>query len=131
MPGQFGYELDLNKLQDYEIEAVKQQIRDYKAYGEVFHKGDLYRLTEADNKKFFINEFISEDKQTVIVTMFCVKATPNDVVNHIKLRGLEKGANYKLEGSDETLSADFLMNFGINKVFGKDYENAILVFKKV
>lgn len=131
MPGQFGYELDLNKLQDYEIEAVKQQIKDYKAYGEVFHKGDLYRLTEADNRDFAVNEFVSEDGNTVIVTLFCVKATPNDVVHHIKLQGLQHGATYKRVDTDIEFSADFLMNFGINKCFVKDYENEILVFKKV
>lgn len=130
MPGQFGYELDLNKLQDYEIEAVKQQIKDYKAYGSVFHRGDLYRLTEADNRDYSVNEFISEDKNTVIVTLFCIKATPNDKIRHIKLRGLEKGATYKIKGTEEILSAEFLMNYGLNKCFSKDYENEFIIFEK-
>lgn len=131
MQGQFGYELDLNKLQDCEIDIVKEQIKTYKQYGSVFHRGDMYRLTESDNKEYCVNEYISEDTNTVIVTLFCIKATPNDVIHHIKLSGLNAESKYRLKDTDKVFGGDFLMNCGINKRFCKDYENLMLVFERI
>ena len=42
--GTFGYELDLNKLSDAEIEEVKAQIRFMKEYRELLQFGTFYRL---------------------------------------------------------------------------------------
>ena len=44
IPGQFGFELDLNKCTEEELEIAKKAVEDYHCLGEVFHKGDLYRL---------------------------------------------------------------------------------------
>ncbi len=131
MSGQFGYELDLNKLTEKEIEKVKKQIKDYKKYGEVFHKGDLYRLRTPQHGDYVVNEFISEDKNTVIVTVFVLKATPNDAIHRVMLKGLDIKASYALSGTDKVLAGDLLMNAGfILKDLDTDYATATFVFNK-
>ena len=77
MQGQLGYELDLGKLSDDDFAEVKKQIAFYKEYGEVFHKGDLYRLYDPNKGVLASNEFVSEDGGTVIVTVMTLKASPN------------------------------------------------------
>ena len=73
-PGQLGYELDLNKLSDADMEEVKAQVLRYRSLGEIFHRGDLYRLVNPDEDDCTALEFISEDEY--------VEVTPN----HIRLR---------------------------------------------
>ncbi len=131
MMGQFGYELDLNKLSDSEIETVKEQIRTYKKLGPVFHKGDLFRLVTPENGNFVSNEFISEDGDTVIVTNCVLRAVPNSSVYYLKLKGLDRNAQYVLEETGKVYGGDILMSSGIPYQLSNDYESKILVFNKM
>ncbi|MBR2043274.1 MAG: alpha-galactosidase [Clostridia bacterium] len=130
MMGQFGYELDLNKLNENEIEAVKEQIKTYKKLGSVFHSGSLYRLVTPENGNFVSNEFVSEDKNTVIVSNCVMRAVPNSPVYYLKLQGLDVNAVYLLEETGKCYGGDILMSAGIPYQLTKDYDTRILVFKK-
>ena len=130
MQGQLGYELDLGKLSDDDFAEVKKQIAFYKKYGEVFHKGDLYRLYDPNKGVLASNEFVSEDGGTVIVTVMTLKASPNAPVEKILLRGLDGDADYRLEGSDTVYHGDMLMQAGLSYLPTADYQNRIYVFKK-
>ncbi len=129
MPGQFGYELDLNKLTDDEIEQVKEQIKTYKKHGEVFHKGDLYRLFTPDKSRLVTNEFVSEDGNTVLVSNFLLKATPNDSIFYVKLQGLDPNALYRFNA--KVYGGDVLMQNGIPYAPNGDYATALWVLEKV
>ena len=131
MQGQFGYELDLNKLTDSEIEEVKEQIKNYKRLGEIFHKGDLYRLVTPDNNFFTSNQFISQDKNTVVVLNFVIRAMPNPPVKYLKLKGLDRAAKYAIEGTDTVISGDILMSVGLRYQLSKDFDNEIIILKKL
>lgn len=130
MQGQFGYELDLNRLSDSDIEQVKEQIRFYKKYGEVFHKGDLYRLQLPQDGPVATNEFVSEDKNTVIVVRFVLKATPDPGPDFVRLCGLDEKAVYTEEGTGRQIGGDVLMNAGISLMPKADYMTQIRVFHK-
>lgn len=129
--GQFGYELDLNKLTDSEIEAVREQIKTYKRLGEIFHKGDLYRLVTPDNSNFVSNEFISEDKKKIILVNCVLRAIPNSPVYYLKLKGLEREAMYAIEGTDKVLSGELLMSSGIPYQLSCDYDSKIIELIKL
>ncbi len=131
MQGQFGYELDLNKLSEDEIEKVKEQIKTYKKLGPVFHKGELYRLVTPENGNFVSNEFVSEDKGKIVVSCFVLRAVPNSPVYYLKLKGLDRNAKYALEGSDKVYGGDVLMSSGIPYQLSKDYDTFVLVFNKL
>lgn len=133
MMGQFGYELDLATLTDEEIECVKEQIKFNKKYSEVFHKGDMYRLLSPYKSNVVAWEFISEDKNTVILCLYRILGQPEEPVLNIKLQGLENDALYSLSG--KTYGGEFLMNYGINteKHFDTkgDFKSEIKIIEKI
>ncbi len=130
MQGQLGYELDLNRLSEEELQQVAKQVQFYKQYGSVFHTGDLYRLNDPAKQCFVANEFIAQDQNTVIMTALVIKGLPEAPVEHIRLCGLDAKAQYRLEGCDRVYRGDFLMNVGIAFQPSSDYKNTVMVFRK-
>lgn len=128
--GQLGYELDLNKLNNEDIEYVKKQIADYKDLSEVFHKGELYRLLTPVGNNAAVNEFISENKETIIVCTYILKGIPNAPIHYVKLSSLEADAEYT-DQNGKRYSGEYLMNFGIGICYEADYKSEIIVLKKV
>lgn len=128
--GQLGYELDLNKLNGDDMALVREQVKAYKELSSVFHKGDLYRLLVPVGNNAAVNEFISDDKNTVIVCVYVLKGTPSAPHDFVKLRGLEADAEYE-DNNGNVFTADYLMNFGIKIEYTADYNSEITVLKKV
>ena len=128
--GQLGYELDLGKLDEADMNCVKEQVKAYKELSEVFHNGDLYRLLVPVGNNAAVNEFISNDKNTVIVCSYIIKGTPGAPHDYIKLKGLEAGADYA-DQSGRAFSGDYLMNFGVTVSYTSDHKSDITVFKRI
>ena len=135
--GTFGYELDLNELDDKEFEEVKTQIEFMKKYRELIQFGDFYRLRspfETDQTAWMV---VSEDKKKAIVGFYCMKSNVNTLPGFLRLAGLSKDTLYKME--DREYYGDELMNMGItlsefyNKDFtiSKDYASFVTVIEAV
>ena len=131
MAGQFGYELDLATLSDEEIEVVKQQIKLYKEYGPVLHTGDMYRILSPFDSNYTVWQFISEDKNTVIVDIMSIKAVPYGPARIIKLRNLDSDAVYKDKLTGKVYSGELLMNMGILRYADRDYMGEMLILEKM
>ena len=131
IPGQFGYELDLTKLSDEDIAEIKEQTKFYEKYGEVFHRGDLYRLRNPLGDYMSAIEFVSEDKNTVIVMLYSHKGTANAVLDYVCLGGLDAGAEYKKTENGEIWTGEALMNVGIPFMADTDYKSRIWIFEKI
>lgn len=131
MPGQLGYELDLSKLTDEEIELEKEQVKQYKELGAVFHRGDCYRLISPFESHLSALNFVSEDKKTVILLRYRTVAKPNEPYAFVKLDGLEPDAIYVRRDNGAKYSGAFLMNAGIPWEFAtEEYQSAMTVFDK-
>ncbi len=111
IPGQFGFELDLNKCTEDELKTAKEAVSTYRRLGEVFHKGDIYRLRSPFDSGLSVTQFVSEDKKKSVVCIYAVNITPCANDEYIKLKGLESDALYELHG--KTYGGDYLMNKGI------------------
>ena len=131
IPGQFGYELDLTKLSDEDIAEIKEQTKFYEKYGEVFHRGDLYRLRNPLGDYMSAIEFVSEDKNTVIVMLYSHKGTANAALDYVCLGGLDAGAEYKKTENGEIWAGEALMNVGIPFMADNDYKSRIWIFEKI
>lgn len=135
IPGQFGYELDITAMSDEELDAVREQIKNYKKLRDIFHKGDLYRLESPFESNGAVWEFVSEDKNTVALCVYSMMADMTRGKKTVKLCGIDDDAVYRLEGENREFSGDILKNIGLNKgiYFSKieDYLSRIMIFKKV
>ncbi len=75
-------------------------------------------------------EFISEDKNTVILTVNCSIPTPNAPDEYIRLEGLDETAIYTDTENGKKYGGDLLMNLGLHFVNNTDNQSLFVVFKK-
>lgn len=111
--GTFGYELDLNKLSDAEIEEVKAQIRFMKEYRELLQFGTFYRLKSPFNGNETVWMVVSEDKSKALVGYYRVLNGVNLPYSCVKLQGLDPDKLYENELANTEHYGDELMNLGL------------------
>ena len=131
LPGQFGFELDLAKMTEEELAEAKRLVEIYKELGEVFHRGDLYRLDDPMTTDFASLNFVSEDKTRVVLFRHVIATHPSCRFKYTKLQGLEPEAEYVCRENGKTYSGAMLMNVGIAWNHKRDYESEMFVFDKV
>ncbi len=129
MPGQFGFELDLNKCTENEIEIAQNAITQYRELQEVFHKGECYRLRSPFEGNLAAIEFVSEDRQTIILSIESKKATPNAPDEYIRLEGLDETALYQC--GDGIYGGDYLMYKGTHFKNNIEHNSVLQIYKKV
>ena len=131
MSGQFGYELDLSKLDENETETAKCQVEFYKAHRNTIHYGDMYRLISPFEEPLASWEFISENKSEVILFMCVISAKCDVPPKRIKLQGVGKNAVYREKKSGMLYSGEFLMRVGYPFQRSNDRNNEMIVFERV
>ena len=111
--GTFGYELDLNKLSDAEIEEVKAQIRFMKEYRELLQFGTFYRLKSSFEGNETVWMVVNKDKTKALVGYYRVLNGVNLPYSCVKLRGLDPDKLYENELANTEHYGDELMNLGL------------------
>ena len=129
LPGQFGYELDLNNLSEDEINEVKNQIKLYKEYGHVFHNGDMYRISSPFESNYTVWEFVSKDKKTVIVFIGIIKGMPKSTYTSFKLKELDNSAVYVDSITGNKYYGEHLMSIGLIRTAKKDFDSELLILQ--
>lgn len=112
--GDFGYELDITKLPQEEIDAMKQQIAFYKQYRPVFQLGKFYRLVDPfeGDHNVCAWEVVNDDQTVAIASRFQILNHPNPAYLRLYFRGLDPKKTYTINDNNERLSGDLLMNAG-------------------
>lgn len=128
MPGQFGFELDLNKCTKEELEAAKQSIEKYRRLQSIFHNGECYRLRSPFASDLSAIEFISEDKQNIVLCIDSIKALVSPPDEYIKLEGLQEDGKYLVDNI--CYDGSYLMNCGILFVNDYEYKSVMIEIKK-
>ena len=132
MSGTFGYELDLNRLSDAEKDVVREQIAAFQKYWELIQDGRYYRLTGAgDGSDFTAWEFVARDRSEALLNLVVRHTLANPPQIHVRLKGLDPAARYRIEGHTEIFSGAALMNGGYSFPFGQlfgDYASDQLHF---
>ncbi|MDD6763471.1 MAG: alpha-galactosidase [Clostridiales bacterium] len=130
MMGQFGYELDIEKLNDDEIETIKGQIEEYKSIREIIHKGSMYRLKSPFEGQSSAWEFVSEDKSEVVLIHFTILASPQLPLECVRAEGLDAHGIYIDKATNKEYSGEFLMNRGIYFDNRQDFECELIRFSR-
>ena len=92
---------------------MRQQIQDYKKYAKLIQNGLYYRLTNPFEQQVGAWEFVSEDKEEVLVNAVMLEVHGNMTVNFIRLKGLEENCMYREEKSGKLYPSIALMETGI------------------
>ena len=111
--GTFGYELDLNKLSDSEIEEVKAQILFMKKYRQMLQFGTFYRLKSPFEGNETIWMVVNEEKTAALVGYYRVLNGVNMPYSRIKLQGLDPNKLYDNILAKTEHYGDELMNLGL------------------
>ena len=99
MSGAFGYELDLTKLSDEECAEIREQVRRYKEIQPLVHNGLYYRLSNAAESNYFVAwQFVSPDRDRSLLNIVVTNPAANSSPIHIRLKGLDGGAMYSVNG---------------------------------
>ncbi|MFP4461898.1 MAG: alpha-galactosidase [Thermotogota bacterium] len=118
MMGSLGIGSDLSKYTVEELEETKEWIAFYKTIRETVQHGSLYRLITPREKPFTVNQYISNDKNEVV--LFCLKnPAPLSMfkVLRVRLKGLDEHAIYEIQGKEKAFSGSYLMNRGLDVDF--------------
>jgi alpha-galactosidase len=130
--GNLGYELDITKLNQEEMEAVKTQINNYKEIRELVQFGDFYRLRSPFEGNFTAWSYVNQDQQEVLAGFYQVLAAPNPKEEILKLKGLDSERDYEELNSGEIYGGDELMNYGIKVPYLKsDFSSRVWRFKAI
>jgi alpha-galactosidase len=137
--GAFGYELDLNKLDEEEIVTVKEQISYFKENRKLLQQGIFYRLKspfEGNDTAWIV---VSEDRSNAIAGYYQGLNKVNAGWLRFKLAGLDSETLYSVTSIARTNQAygDELMNIGlqINRddldLAGGDFASLLFDIKKL
>lgn len=114
MCGNFGYELDLTKLDYMDKSDVKKQVEHYKEIRHIIQFGDMYRLLSPfeGNETAWI--YVTEDKAEAYVAYFRVMTQSNGPhTKMLRLNGLDQDKDYQIIGTDLIIGGDVLMSAGL------------------
>ncbi|MCH1646698.1 alpha-galactosidase [Streptococcus suis] len=130
MGGAFGYELDLTKLSEKELDEISQQIETYHSIRETIQFGQLYRLKKTTNT--WAANYVSQDKNQAVFTFIKILAKPEAPLLHVRLKGLDPDALYECPQLGETFYGDELMNIGLAMPHvQQDYFSVQYIFNKI
>lgn len=111
--GTFGYELDLTKIPEDDLDQIEDQVDKFKEYNTLIRTGDFYRLISPFEKDETAWMVVSEDKSEAFVQCFLVRNCANMPARIVKLKGLDPDMQYTSWDLGITASGDTLMNAGI------------------
>ena len=99
MQGAFGYELDITKLSEEELEKIPEQILFYRLNVELIQSGDYYRLAtcEETENKYDSYMIVSKDKKEALLFFCQVIGEANARPHVIRLQGLDLQKEYRIE----------------------------------
>ena len=129
--GQFGYELDVTKMTEEELNQIKMQIERYKQIRDVIHKGNMYRIMSPFDGDQCVWQFVSEDKKKTVVCCGSINAKPEQQSKTIKLCGLNSQSTYKLLETDMVYSGSVLMNYGMLLKPQNDFSAELFIFEEI
>ena len=110
--GTFGYELDLNRLTDEELNEVKDQVRFMKKYRRLIQYGTFYRLQSPFGNNVAGWMVVSSDRRQAIAGRYKILNGPNQPFERMYLKGLDADTKYLVNGSG-THYGDELMHCGL------------------
>lgn len=114
LAGNFGYELDVTRIPEEDINMIPEQIEMYHKYNDLIREGDYYRIASyAENNECDCYMVVSKDKSEALITYVQVLNRPNYRSRKLKLAGLNPEFEYVSSDDERIYGGDILMNAGL------------------
>ena len=113
LSGNFGFELDLNKLPAEDIEEVRKTVEMVKELRETLERGDFTRLESPFEGNFTAWQFVGSDGNDAILCAFQRLRRPNATAHRVYMKSLDPQARYRDAETGRAYSGAALMNAGI------------------
>ena len=113
MGGTYGYELDLTKLPQEELDAIRRLNAEVKALQPLLLYGEYHRLRSPSSGNDAAWMSVSDDRREAIVTHVFAQSYPNQKKTLLRLRGLNPNLLYRDEKTGNLYGGDELMYHGI------------------
>lgn len=131
MSGNLGYELDISKYNEEQVDMVKEQINFYKENRQLIQFGNFYRLMNPYEKNNGAWMFVSNDKTEAVLFYTTILAVPNPLDQQIRCIGLNEEYDYEIDEIEGVFGGDELMNLGLTIPELKDFESVRYKIRKV
>lgn len=113
MSGAFGYELDPGKLTEKEKQEIRAQIREFHRDQDLILDGLYYRLTDlAEQLPYAAWQFVSKDRGSSLLNLAVLHVQANAPLIHVRLKGLDPQAVYRIEEDGSCITGAALMYGG-------------------
>jgi len=131
--GNFGFELDLSKMADEDVETAKAAIVKVKRLRSMLQTGSYARLVSPfENDNFAAWQYTAKDGGKALLCMYQFHVVPNGPSSRVRMTGLDSAAYYKCVETDKVFSGAALMNVGVPVPFPKtDFASWVMEFEKV
>lgn len=114
MSGNFGYELDLTKLDEDDKAKIKEHISAFKKDWNLIHNGTYYRVTGCrESNEYVAWNMVSDDKKEALLNVVTTNTHGNSLVIYVKCKGLDEGKTYYCEETQDSYAASVLASIGI------------------
>ncbi len=131
MQGVLGIAQNISRWDTDTKGMAKKKIEEYKQIRNVIQNGTVHRLISPYNQQREALEYVSQNKDTVVVLCYNFDIRMTDInldIPQLKLRGLESGATYTMGGTE--YSSDALMNSEFKWPVYGDFKSKVLIFTK-
>ena len=109
----FGYELDLTKLQESELEEIREQIQFYKQIQPLVMQGDFYRLRSPFEGNLCAWEIAAKDGSEAFACAVVSMADLYTAKPVLRFAGLDAAAVYQDTQTGRCYGGDLLMYMGL------------------
>lgn len=114
MSGNFGYELDLTKLDEDDKKKIKEQIVAFKNDWHLIHNGTYYRVTGCREQNDYVAwNMVSRDRKEALLNVITTNTHGNPFVTYVKCKGLEESKLYYCEETQNLYAGSVLASIGI------------------
>ncbi len=129
--GVFGYELDITKMSEQELEEIKTQISFYKSIRTLIRTSDFYRLQSPYESNYCTWAAAACDSSEAFIMSCRIMSDRGAERNYIRIPGLDPSARYTDTITGKTFYGDELKNRGIMFDYElKDFASVIMHLKK-
>lgn len=128
--GNFGYELDLSKLDEADTEVVRRQVELVKRVRKLTQTGVFTRLLSPFEGRYTAWQFVSEDASEALLCVYRKLVTPMEPPIRVRMYDLDETATY-VDDNGNRYSGAALNRYGTWIHLRGDFSSEVVHLKKV